>query len=170
MLMVEGDEIAFQDYFVARRHDVAVTSVRFAGAERARPGPEVLSTLAAAEAIVICPSNPIGSIGPVLAVPGIRDAIAARRDDTVAVSPIVAGAALKGPADRLLTELGHEATVAGVARIYAPFAAALVIDPADRDLAGAVEAAGMRPVIAPSIMSSPGVAQALAEAALAALG
>jgi LPPG:FO 2-phospho-L-lactate transferase len=170
MLMVEGDEIAFQDYFVARRHDVAVTSVRFAGAERARPGPEVLSTLAAAEAIVICPSNPIVSIGPVLAVPGIRDAIAARRDDTVAVSPIVAGAALKGPADRLLTELGHEATVAGVARIYAPFAAALVIDPADRDLAGAVEAAGMRPVIAPSIMSSPGVAQALAEAALAALG
>lgn len=169
VLTVEGEEIAFQDYFVARRHDVVVSAVRFAGADRARPGPEVLSTLATAEVVVVCPSNPIVSIGPLLAVPGLRDALIDRRDDTVAVSPIVAGAALKGPADRLLAELGHEPTVAGVARLYAPLAAALVIDPADADLADAVEEAGMRPVIAPSIMSSPEAAQALAEAALAAV-
>ena len=169
VLTVEGEEIAFQDYFVARRHDVVVSAVRFAGADRARPGPEVLSTLATAEAVVVCPSYPVVSIGPVLAVPGLRDALIERRDDTVAVSPIIAGAALKGPADRLLAELGHEPTVAGVARLYAPLAAALVIDPADAEQADAVEAAGMRPVIAPSIMSSPAAAQSLAEAALAAV-
>ena len=169
ILTVEGEEIAFQDYFVARRHDVVVSAVRFAGADHARPGPDVLNTLAAAEAVVICPSNPIVSIGPVLAVPGLRDALIARRDDTVAVSPIVAGAALKGPADRLLSELGHEPTVAGVARLYAPLATALVIDPADVEMAGAVEREGMRAVIAPSIMSSPEAARSLAEAALAAV-
>ena len=169
VLTVEGEEIAFQDYFVARRHDVVVSAVRFVGADRARPGPAVLSTLATAEVVVVCPSNPIVSIGPLLAVPGLRDALIERRGDTVAVSPIVAGAALKGPADRLLAELGHEPTVAGVARLYAPLAAALVIDPADAELADAVEEAGMRPVIAPSIMSSPEAAQSLAEAALAAV-
>lgn len=169
LLTVEGEEIAFQDYFVARRHSVAVSAVRYAGADQSRPGPEVLSTLAAAEAVLICPSNPIVSIGPVLSVPGLRPALVARRDDTVAVSPIVAGAALKGPADRLLSELGHEPSVVGVARLYAPLAAALVIDPADADLAGAVEEEGMRAVVAPSIMSSPEVARSLAEAALAAV-
>ena len=170
ILTVAEGEISFQDYFVARRHDVAVSAVRFAGAAEARPGPEVLTTLASADKVVICPSNPIVSIGPVLAVPGLRDAVIARREDTVAVSPIVAGAALKGPADRLLVELGHEPTVAGVARLYAPLAAALVIDPADADLAGAVAEAGMRPVVAPSVISSPEAARSLAEAALAAVG
>ena len=171
MLEVDGEgEISFQDYFVARRHDVAVKGVRFAGAGAARPGPGVIEALAGAAAVVICPSNPIVSIGPVLAVPGLEEALRARRDDTVAVSPIVAGAALKGPADRLLTELGHEASVVGVARLYAPLAAALVIDESDAALAGAVEAEGMRAVVAPSIMTSPEAARALAEAALGAVG
>ena len=98
--------------------------------------------------IVICPSNPIVSIGPVLATGGIGAAVAARRDRVVAVSPIVAGKALKGPADRMLTELGHEASVVGVARLWAPFAATLVIDEADAGLADEVDAAGMRPVVA----------------------
>jgi LPPG:FO 2-phospho-L-lactate transferase len=116
--------------------------------------------------VVICPSNPIVSIGPVLAVPGIADAVAGRRDQTVAVSPIVAGRALKGPADRLLSELGHEASVVGVARLWAPFASSLVIDEADANLSGAVEAEGLRCLVAPTVMSGPVEAANLARVVL----
>ena len=164
---VEGDgEIGFQEYFVQRQHSVAVSAVRFAGADECRPAPGVLEAIADADRLVIAPSNPIVSIGPLLAVPGIRDAVAARRDDVVAVSPIVAGAALKGPADRLMTELGHEASVVGVARIYAELAATLIIDEADADLASAVEAEGVRCIVAPTIMSSPERSAALARVVL----
>lgn len=165
----EGEgEIAFQDYFVRRRHEVAIHAVRFEGAEAAKPAPAVLDAIAAAERVVICPSNPIVSIGPVLAVPGIADAVAARRAECVAVSPIVAGAALKGPADRMLTELGHEASVVGVARLYAPYASTLVIDEADADLAAAVEAEGVRAVVTATVMTGPAEAAALARAVLGA--
>jgi LPPG:FO 2-phospho-L-lactate transferase len=157
-----GTEVAFQDYFVRLHHDVAVRSVRFAGAERARPVPAVMDALAKAERIVVCPSNPIVSIGPLLAVPGIRDALVARRDDVVAVSPLVAGSALKGPADHLMSELGAEPSVVGVARLYAPWVGTLVIDEADRDLAPQVEAEGVRCVVAPTIMDSPERTTALA--------
>ena len=127
----EGNvEVGFQEYFVRRQHDVAVSAVRFDGAESAQPAPGVLEAIAAADTIVVAPSNPIVSIGPVLAVPGILEAVKRRRDRTVAVSPIIAGAALKGPADRLLTELGHESSVIGVARLYEPFVSTLVIDEA----------------------------------------
>ena len=117
-------EIGFQEYFVQRQHAVAghrrALRRRRRGAAR-RPG--VLDALGDAPTrVVIAPSNPLVSIAPVLAVPGVRDAVEARRADAVAVSPIIAGAALKGPADRLLRELGHEATVVGVARLYAPLA------------------------------------------------
>jgi LPPG:FO 2-phospho-L-lactate transferase len=159
-------EIGFQEYFVQRQHDVAVTSVRFAGAEEARPGPDVLDAVAGAERVVIAPSNPIVSIGPLLAVPGVSEAVAARRTDVVAVSPIIAGAALKGPADRLLRELGHESSVVGVARLYAPLAGTLVIDEADADLADQVEAEGLRCVVAPTVMRDPEAAAALAEVVL----
>ena len=113
LTLLGGPEVSFQEYFVGHRHAVAVSSVRFAGAEAAGPAPGVLDAIAGAEVVVVCPSNPIVSIGPLLAVPGIADALRARRDQVVAVSPIVAGAALKGPADRLMAELGHEATVVG---------------------------------------------------------
>ncbi|MDQ1437925.1 MAG: 2-phospho-L-lactate transferase [Acidimicrobiaceae bacterium] len=158
----DEDEIGFQDYFVARRHSVPVRSVRFAGVSDSVPGPDVLAALADAERVVICPSNPIVSVGPVLAVPGIRDAVAARRPDVVAVSPIIAGAAIKGPADRLMRELGHESTVVGVARLYADVAGTLVIDSADAALAPAVEDVGLRCLVAPTVMSSPDAAAALA--------
>ena len=105
--------------------------MRFDGADAARPGPGVLDALEEAETIVVCPSNPIVSIGPLLAVPGVLDAVSARRERVVAVSPIVAGAALKGPADRLMAELGTEPSVVGVARLYAPWVGTLVIDAAD---------------------------------------
>jgi LPPG:FO 2-phospho-L-lactate transferase len=161
-----GEEITFQDYFVRRRHEVPVTAVRFAGVELARPGPGVLDALETAERVVVAPSNPIVSIGPVVAVPGVRERLEARRDDVVAVSPIIAGAALKGPADRLLEELGEEASVVGVARRYAPFVGTLVIDEADADRAGAVEAEGVRCVVAPTIMSGPAESARLAEVTL----
>jgi LPPG:FO 2-phospho-L-lactate transferase len=157
-----GTEVGFQDYFVRLRHGVAVTAVRFDGASRARPAPGVLEALASSRRIVVCPSNPIVSIEPILAVPGVLDLVTRRRDDVVAVSPIVAGAALKGPADRLMAELGTEPSVVGVARLYASFAGTLVIDVADRDRASEVEALGMRCLVAPTVMSTPERAEALA--------
>src|SRR5207245_5878046 len=161
-LTVAGEgEVGFQDYFVRYRHAVPVTAVRYAGADAARPAPGVLEALGVATRVVVCPSNPILSIAPVLALPGVEEAVAARRDDVVAVSPIVAGAALKGPADRLMAELGHEPSVVGVARIYAPMAATLVVDDADAHLGPAVEAEGVRCVVAPTIMSTRAAAAAL---------
>ncbi len=162
--LTDGSEIGFQEYFVRLAHAVQVTSVRFAGAERSAASPETLAAIGDAESLVIAPSNPIVSIGPILAVPGVTEAVTARRSRNVAVSPIIGGAALKGPADRMLRELGEESSVVGVARRYRDLAAALVIDEIDADLATEVEAAGMRPIVMPTIMSEPGVATALATA------
>ncbi len=155
-------EIGFQEYFVGLRHAVPVRAVRFAGAAVAHPAPGVLDALDAADVIVVAPSNPIVSIGPVLAVDPVRAALVARRAAVVAVSPIVAGAALKGPADRMLRELGYESSVAGVARLYAPVAATLVVDSADAPEAAAVEAAGLACVVTDTVMASPARAAALA--------
>ena len=167
MMDVEDEgEIAFQDYFVRRRHAVAVRGVRFDGADAATPAPGVVEALGSAELVVICPSNPIVSIGPLLAVPRVQEAVVARRDRVVAVSPIVAGAALKGPADRLLADLGHEVSVVGVARLYAGLAATLVVDEADAAHAGAVEAEGVRCIVAPTVMRGRAEAAALARAVL----
>ncbi len=165
--LADGPEVPFQDYFVRLHHDVAVSSVRFAGADTARPAPGVLDAIATAERVVIAPSNPIVSIGPLLAVPGVREAIMARREDTVAVSPIIGGAALKGPADRMLRELGHDSSVEGVASLYSALAATLVIDDVDAPLAEAVVRAGLTPVVTPTIMSTPKRAAALARVVLA---
>ena len=162
--LTTGDEIGFQEYFVRLGHDVAVSGVRFAGAESARPTVEVQTAIAAAATLVIAPSNPIVSIGPVLAVTGVEAAVRSRRAANVAVSPIIGGRALKGPADRMLRELGEESSVVGVARRYRDLAATLVIDEVDAHLAPAVEDEGMRPIVMPTIMSQPGVAAALARA------
>jgi LPPG:FO 2-phospho-L-lactate transferase len=157
-----GTEVSFQDYFVRLHHAVPVRGVRFDGAGTARPAPGVMDALGDAETIVVCPSNPVVSIGPVLAVPGVRDALVARRDRVVGVSPIVAGAALKGPADRLMAELGTEPSVVGVARLYAPWVGTLVVDVADASHAAAIEAEGVRCVVTPTVMSTPERAEALA--------
>jgi LPPG:FO 2-phospho-L-lactate transferase len=126
----------------------------------------VLDALGRAELILVCPSNPVVSIGPLLAVPGVEEALRARRDDVIAVSPIVAGAALKGPADRMLRELGAEPSAVGVARWYASWVGTLVIDEADAASAAAVEAEGVRCVVAPTVMSTPERAADLAKAVL----
>jgi LPPG:FO 2-phospho-L-lactate transferase len=166
----DGREVGFQEYFVGARHDVPVRAVELVGISAARPAPGVIEAISSARAVVICPSNPLVSIGPVLAVPGIGSAVSARRPDTVAVSPIIAGRALKGPADRMLSELGHDPSVTGVARMWAPYAATLVIDEADRDRASEVEQAGMRPVVTSTVMSGPDQAAALARVVLDSVG
>jgi LPPG:FO 2-phospho-L-lactate transferase len=170
VVLRDGREVSFQEYFVRLRHQVSVAAVRFDGAATAHPAPGVQEALGDAKAVVICPSNPFLSIGPVLAVPPLRRLLEGRRATTVAVSPIVAGAALKGPADRLMAELGHDTSVVGVARLYAPLASALVVDEADAPLAAAVEAVGVRCVVTPSVMTSPQVAAALAATTLQAVG
>ena len=165
----EDGELAFQEYFVRFQHGVVVTGVRFNGIEMAKPAPAVVPTLEQAEAIVICPSNPVVSIGPILAISGIREVLERRRDRVVGVSPIVAGAALKGPADRMLSELGFEASVVGIARLYAPFCSVLVIDRADIDRVAEVEACGVRAVVTDTIMRTPELAAALSQTMLSSL-
>ncbi|MGD0983561.1 MAG: 2-phospho-L-lactate transferase [Acidimicrobiales bacterium] len=166
----DGQEVAFQDYFVRLRHSVVVGSVRFDGAEQAVPAPGVLEALESAELVVVAPSNPVVSIGPILAVAGVSDVLTARRHSVVAVSPIVAGSALKGPADRLLIELGGEASAPGVARFLKACVGTLVIDEADEDSAGEVEQAGVRCVVAATVMRTPEAAAGLARAVLGATG
>jgi LPPG:FO 2-phospho-L-lactate transferase len=161
--------VAMLRWFVGERAEPPVVAVRFDGAEHARPAPGVLEALARADTIVICPSNPVISIGPILAVPGVRDALVARRDRVVAVSPIVGGAPVKGPADRLMAPLGMEVSCVGVARAYADFCGSLVIDAVDAARAGEVEAAGVHAVVTDTMMRSPEVAAALAAETLAAV-
>jgi LPPG:FO 2-phospho-L-lactate transferase len=167
VLAGSGETIAFQDYFVRLRHGVAIESIRFEqhGCELS---PAARTALQRSDAVVIAPSNPLVSIGPIRALPGVDELLTVRRDSVVAVSPIIGGHALKGPADRMMTELGFESTVAGVAQLYAPIASTLVIDTVDADLASEVEAAGMRCVVTPTVMNTPDAAQSLALACLAA--
>ena len=165
--IVEGSgsrTIPFQEYFVGLRHSVPVRSIRFAGVEVARPN--FLSLIRDSEAIVIAPSNPLVSIGPIRALQGVDDALAANRDRVVAISPIIAGSAIKGPADRMLGELGMEASAMGVARLYAPVCGTLVIDQKDAHLAAAVEAEGLRCIVTDTIMASPRIAGELARVTL----
>jgi LPPG:FO 2-phospho-L-lactate transferase len=171
MVQVAGEgEIGFQDYFVRRRHQVPITGVRFDGAEAATVTPEVAAALAGADVIVIAPSNPIVSIGPVLAVPGVRELVEGARARVVAVSPIVGGRALKGPADRMLSELGHPVSVTGIARLYRDLAGTLVIDECDSELAGDVEAEGIRCIVTDTVMRTPEVSAALGRTVLASAG
>ncbi len=162
-------ELAMQEWFVRRRAEPPVVSVRFAGADDASPAPGVLAAIERAETILVCPSNPVISIGPILAVPGIRDALVARRERVVGVSPIIGGKPVRGPADRLMGPLGIEVSCVGVARSYRDFCSALVIDATDAAHASAVEALGVRAVVADTIMRDARVAAALARETLAAV-
>ena len=162
-------ELAMQEWFVHRRAEPPVVGVRFAGAESASPAPGVLEAIEQAETVVVCPSNPVISIGPILAVPGIRDALVQRRDRVVGVSPIVGGRPVRGPADRLMDPLGIEVSCVGVARAYRDFCSALVIDAQDAALAPEVEALGVRAVVADTVMRDARVAAALARHTLAAV-
>jgi LPPG:FO 2-phospho-L-lactate transferase len=155
-------ELRMQEWFVRDRAEPPVVAVRFDGAEAARPGPGVLDALETAETVLVCPSNPVISIGPILAVPGVRDVLRRRRDRVVGVSPIIAGAPVKGPADRLMQPLGVEVSCVGVARSYADVCGTLVIDAGDASRAPEVEALGVRAVVADTLMTDARVAAALA--------
>jgi LPPG:FO 2-phospho-L-lactate transferase len=164
--------VHFQEYFVHRRTDVAIQAVEVRGIAQAEPSPGLTETLAAADAIVLCPSNPFVSIGPILQVAGVRDALLAARAHGCAVagvSPLIGGATIKGPAARMLVELGHAPSAAGVAGVYQGLLDAWLIDPVDAHLASEVLASGMRPVIADALMRGRRGEARLARALLRAL-
>jgi LPPG:FO 2-phospho-L-lactate transferase len=154
-LAEDGRWVHFQEFFVQRRGNVSIRGVRFEGIEQARPAPNVLEALGSAELIVFCPSNPIVSLGPILALSGVREAIAAARArgaTVAAVSPLIGGATVKGPAVRMLTDMGIEPTAAGVAAMYSDLLDVYVLDRVDADLADRVLAGGARPVLTDALM------------------
>lgn len=159
----------FEEYFVQRRASEPVEAVQFDGIEQAQPAPGVLEAIAGAEAIILAPSNPIVSIGTILAVPGIREALRETAAPIVAISPIVGGTTIKGPADKMLRGLGFEVSAVGVAQVYRDFLDVLIIDQVDAALAPAIEALGMRVVVMDTIMRGLPEKEALARAALAAV-
>jgi LPPG:FO 2-phospho-L-lactate transferase len=144
--------LEFQDYFVGRRQSDDVLGVTFAGIERATAHPDALAAIREAVAVVIAPSNPIVSVAPILATPGLREALADTLAPIVAVSPIVGGHALKGPAAQMLATLGHEVSALGVARLYADVIDGLVIDEVDRELGPAIELLGPRVLVTATVM------------------
>jgi len=171
-VVADGVELGlhFQEYWVRRRARDDVKAVRYVGADDARPAPGVLEALADADAIALCPSNPVASLGPILAVPGVREIVARRREVVVGVSGIVAGAPLAGMADKLMPVAGVEVTAAGAAACYDGLLAAWVIDEADRALAPRVEATGVRVGVTDTIMTDDAAAESLARAALSLVG
>jgi len=144
----------FQEYLVKRRAEPVVKKIRFAGVESARPAPGVLEAIRDADRILICPSNPLISIGPILAVPGIREELRANREKVFAVCPIVGGKSLKGPSDKMLAQLGHDSSALGVAKLYADFTGTFVIDPADKSQSAAISALGMKVAVLPTVMKT----------------
>jgi LPPG:FO 2-phospho-L-lactate transferase len=170
MIGTPDGEIDFQTYYVRHQHADRVTAIRFDGGELARPAPGVDDALRDAAAIVLAPSNPLISIGPILAVAHIRELLERRSAPCVAISPIVAGRALRGPAAAMMTSLGHEASPVGVARLYRGLIDVMVLDREDEMLASDVEALGIRPVVADTIMRDAAAREALARTALDAAG
>jgi LPPG:FO 2-phospho-L-lactate transferase len=144
--------LEFQDYFVGRRQSDDVLGVTFAGIERATAHPDALAAIREAEAVVIAPSNPIVSVAPILETPGMREALDETSVPILAVSPIVGGRALKGPAAQMLATLGHEVSPLGVAQLYAEVIDGLVVDEIDRELAPAIELAGPRVLVTATVM------------------
>jgi LPPG:FO 2-phospho-L-lactate transferase len=165
-----GGVRSFQEYLVRDGAAERIERIELVGIERARPAPGLLEAIAAAERIVICPSSPVVSIGTILAVPGVRPALAARRERTVAVSPIVGGRPVEGPADRFLAGAGYpECSAAQMARIYADVAGTFVLDRRDAGEAAAVEGAGARPVLLDALMPDRAARARLAAESLEAL-
>ena len=161
----------FQEYLVKHGAAETIERIELVGIDDARPAPGVLAALAAAERIVICPSSPVVSIGTILAIPGVRAALAARREDCVAVSPIIGGRPVEGPADRFLAGAGYpECSATQMARIYADVAAAFVLDARDAAEAEGIAALGVRPVLTDALMPDRAARARLAATALEALG
>ena len=167
MIDTEEGELHFQEYLVKRRAQPVVRGIRFDGADKALPAEDVLEAIRAADRIVICPSNPLISIGPILAVRGIREALRARKKRVVAVCPIVGGKSLKGPSDKMLIELSHDPSALGVARLYCDFAGTFVIDPIDKKQAPVIRKLGMNVEVLPTVMKTRAHKRKLARSLLA---
>jgi LPPG:FO 2-phospho-L-lactate transferase len=167
MFDTELGRMSFQEYFVRHHHGVAVTAIDVVGAEAASASTQVLDALCDASRIVIAPSNPLISVDPILRVRGVRDVIERRRDDVVGISPIIAGQALKGPADRLLAELGHEVSCLGVLDFYKGLIGTWIIDEADAKRAHDVRSRDVNVIVTTTIMAEPDNAERLAAAVLA---
>jgi LPPG:FO 2-phospho-L-lactate transferase len=165
-----GRRVHFEEYLARDGAPDEVVGVDLSAAQAARPGPGVLEAVAEADVILLCPSNPIVSIGPILAVPGIRRAVSESRAPVVAISPIVGGAPVKGPADRLLRGLGHEVSARGVAALYREFTDGFILDERDAELADDISAMGLRTRVVDTIMRDAAASRRLAEAALALAG
>jgi len=167
-VVADGDELElhFQDYWVRRGARDEVKAVRYEGADTARPAPGVVAALAEADAVVLCPSNPVASIGPILAVPGLRAVLAARAPVVVGISGIVGGAPLAGMADRLMPVAGVEVTAAGAAECYRGLLGGWVVDEADRSLVARIRASGLRVGVTDTIMTDDAKAEDLSRFAL----
>jgi LPPG:FO 2-phospho-L-lactate transferase len=164
--LTEEGRLSFQEYFVRRHHDVVVRSIEFVGANEARATPEVLEALRESNRLVIAPSNPLISVNPILQIPGVREIVRERRDDVVAVSPLVGGEALKGPAARLLGELGYEVSTVGVVDFYEGLVGTWIIDEADAGLAERIRQRGVRVEVTTTIMAEAEQARRLAKVVL----
>lgn len=162
----EVGRLSFQQYFVLHHHEVKVSAIEVKGAAQAHATKEVIDALTNSSRIVIAPSNPLISIDPILQIPQVREILERRRDDVIAVSPIINGAALKGPADRLLGELGHDVSCLGVANFYRGLIGTLVIDEADAALGAQVSATGIDVRVTTTIMADPQNARRLVDTVL----
>ncbi|HSL67961.1 MAG TPA: 2-phospho-L-lactate transferase [Actinomycetota bacterium] len=168
-VMTDGEEsdLHFQEYWVKRRARDEVKAIRYDGVEAAVPGPGVLESIEAADLVVLCPSNPIASLRPILSVPGIEKAVAHRRDAAVGISPIIGGAPLAGMADRLMPVTGYAVTALGAAECYRGLLAGWVVDHADRELASRIEhELGVRVAVTDTVMADDAQAESVARAAL----
>jgi LPPG:FO 2-phospho-L-lactate transferase len=166
--MVDTDEgcMHLQDYFVRRRCEPALRGIEFTGIAEAQPAPGVIETIEQADGIVIAPSNPLISIGPILAVPSVRAALCKRREKVVAVCPLIGGKSLKGPSDKMMAQLGYNVSAAGVARLYQDVCSTLVIDYADMDQGPALRALDMEPIVCSTVMRTPADKEQLARIVL----
>jgi len=161
----DGRHLEFQEYFVKERHEPEIAEVVFNGIDDAKPAPGVMEAISSADVVIVCPSNPVVSIGPIIGLPGVRDALRAH-PKVVAVSPIVRGAALKGPADRLLPTIGAQVSAAGVARLYSDFADIFVFDRVDEQHGDEIRNAGVEAVALDTIMDNAGASEQLARGIL----
>jgi LPPG:FO 2-phospho-L-lactate transferase len=161
--------IPFQEYFVRGRARGVVEAIELRGLDQARPAPDVLDAIAASRAVILAPSNPFVSLEPITGLAGVRDALTQVRERVAAVSPIVGGKPIKGPADKMMRGLGHEVSPLGIARLYRDFAGLMVIDQLDRRYLEPIRDLGIRAVATDTIMSTPARAAKLADVVLRAL-
>ncbi|HYK87323.1 MAG TPA: 2-phospho-L-lactate transferase [Acidobacteriota bacterium] len=166
LVRTEEGVLEFQDYFVRRKCEPRVLGFTFKDADQSQPAPGVLEALASADAIIVCPSNPFISIGPILAVPGVRAAVSASQATVVAVSPVIAGRAIKGPTAAMLAQLGHDVSSAGVAAIYAELIDAFLLDTRDEHLRGRISNLGLTVHTAQTLMDTEKARVDLAQAAM----